>query len=150
VWNTMEKCLPVLFVLWLWTRWISFLIWLVCFQCYQIFLVALMALLAEMIRRSATLPKSLRNRKPLAEYLLLLLFILSLLVEHRASFRRFLWSVHGCSEWPAHWLHKFYSILMWLPEPSGSQSGDLGEKWPLNFAYETSLTVTLQNAKGWC
>jgi hypothetical protein len=21
------------------------------------------------------------------------------------------------------------SILMWLPEPSGSQSGDLGEKW---------------------
>jgi hypothetical protein len=30
----------------------------------------------------------------------------------------------------------FDSILMWLPEPSGSQSGDLGEKWPLNFAYE--------------
>jgi hypothetical protein len=25
------------------------------------------------------------------------------------------------------------SILMWLPEPSE----DLGEKWPLNFAYET-------------
>jgi hypothetical protein len=22
------------------------------------------------------------------------------------------------------------------PEPSGSQSGDLGEKWPLNFAYK--------------
>jgi hypothetical protein len=30
----------------------------------------------------------------------------------------------------------FYSILMWLPEPSGKQSGELGEKWPLNFAYE--------------
>jgi hypothetical protein len=30
----------------------------------------------------------------------------------------------------------FDSILMWLPDGSGSQSGDLGEKWPLNFAYE--------------
>jgi hypothetical protein len=30
----------------------------------------------------------------------------------------------------------FNSILMWMPEPSGSQSGDLGEKWPLNFAYK--------------
>jgi hypothetical protein len=43
--------------------------------------------------------------------------------------------VRWCSGWPAHWPHKFHSILMWLPEPSGRQSGDLGEKWPLNFAY---------------
>jgi hypothetical protein len=28
-------------------------------------------------------------------------------------------------------------------EPSSSRSGDLGEKWPLNFAYETSLNVLL-------
>jgi hypothetical protein len=31
------------------------------------------------------------------------------------------------------------SILMWLPEPSGRQPGDLGEKLGLNFAYETFL-----------
>jgi hypothetical protein len=33
------------------------------------------------------------------------------------------------------------SILMWLPQPSGSQSGDLGEKWPLNFARKFLLHV---------
>jgi hypothetical protein len=33
-------------------------------------------------------------------------------------FGGFFGRVHRCSEWPAHWLHKYYSILMWLPEPS--------------------------------
>jgi hypothetical protein len=35
----------------------------------------------------------------------------------------------------------FNSILMWLPEPSGSQSGDLGEKWPLEFSLRTLLVL---------
>jgi hypothetical protein len=33
----------------------------------------------------------------------------------------------------------FNSILIWLPEPSGSQSGDLGEKLPLNFLHAVNL-----------
>jgi hypothetical protein len=51
----------------------------------------------------------------------------------------------------------FNSILMWLPKPSGRQSGDLGEKWPLNFAYETFLfiydmgpTALLPLRRKWC
>jgi hypothetical protein len=36
------------------------------------------------------------------------------------------------------------TILMWLPEPSGRQSGDLGEKLPLNFAYETFLFMPVR------
>jgi hypothetical protein len=40
------------------------------------------------------------------------------------------------SDGPAHWPRFFNLILMWLPEPSGSQSGDSDEKWPLNFAYK--------------
>jgi hypothetical protein len=31
----------------------------------------------------------------------------------------------------------FNSILMRPPEPSDRQSGDLGEKWPLNFAVQS-------------
>jgi hypothetical protein len=41
------------------------------------------------------------------------------------------WSLCICgSEGPAHWPR--FS----MPEPSGSQLGDLGEKWPLNFAFK--------------
>jgi hypothetical protein len=46
------------------------------------------------------------------------------------------------------------SILMWPPEPSGRQSGDLGEKLELNFAYETFLfmgpTASLPLQRKWC
>jgi hypothetical protein len=37
----------------------------------------------------------------------------------------------------------FFSILMWLPEPSGRQSGNLGEKWPLNLAYGHYWLITV-------
>jgi hypothetical protein len=39
-------------------------------------------------------------------------------------------------------LTSFCSILMRLPEPSGRQSGDLGEKWPL-WILLTDITVGL-------
>jgi hypothetical protein len=35
----------------------------------------------------------------------------------------------------------FCSILMRLPEPSGRQSGDLGEKWPFEFSLRTLLVL---------
>jgi hypothetical protein len=35
----------------------------------------------------------------------------------------------------------FCSILMRLPEPSGRQSGDLGEKWMLEFCLRTLLVL---------
>jgi hypothetical protein len=67
-------------------------------------------------------------------------------------FRGFLvWKCAFCSGWPVHWLHKFYSS--W--SSSSSQSGDLGEKWPLNFACrkppkEVVLRIffTLKNPSG--
>jgi hypothetical protein len=37
----------------------------------------------------------------------------------------------------------FCSIPMRLPEPSGRQSGDLGEKWPLEFCLRTLLVLLL-------
>jgi hypothetical protein len=56
-------------------------------------------------------------------------------------FRGFLvWKCAFCSEWPAHWLHKFYSS--WYD--CQSHLADLGEKWTLNLAYETSLFMPVR------
>jgi hypothetical protein len=42
------------------------------------------------------------------------------------------------------------SILMRLPEPSGRQSGDLGEKWPLEFCLRTSLVLFMPEGSFTC
>jgi hypothetical protein len=44
----------------------------------------------------------------------------------------------------------FCSILMRLPEPSGRQSGDLGEKWPLEFCLRTLLVLFMPEGSITC
>jgi hypothetical protein len=58
-----------------------------------------------------------------------------------SSFRGYLVFVH-LQQWGTGWLAAlFNSILMWLLETSGSQSGDLGEKRLLEFSLRTLLVL---------
>jgi hypothetical protein len=44
----------------------------------------------------------------------------------------------------------FCSILIRLPEPSGRQSGDLGEKWSLEFCLRTLLVLFMPEGSFTC
>jgi hypothetical protein len=45
---------------------------------------------------------------------------------------------------------RFCSIPMRLPEPSGRQSGDLGEKWPLEFCLRTLRVLFMPEGSFTC
>jgi hypothetical protein len=44
----------------------------------------------------------------------------------------------------------FCSLLIRLPEPSGRQSGDLGDKWPLEFCLRTLLVLFMPEGSFTC